>query len=192
MAILNQINKNHISLQPKNHNNQNTIIMKKTIIITCLLIGLQTQAQSDSNALNGPNDCLIQAPGSCPVEFLKEAFCYRDTSVCSFLHHMDSIRFYDALFIQAYRQDIFPELNLIQAARILSTSDQQTLHEIFEYSICLVSPDSCYADGASGLTIYHTPITSEECPPNDNNCHGGPSDAKICQVTPEACTFSGN
>ena len=163
--------------------------MKKITLITCLLLTLQAHTQT--NPQYGPNDCLVLSPGSCPVDFLKDAFCYRDESICFFLSFTNSFRFYDSRFLRAYGDIVFPDTPKIVAAQILASGDEQTLHEIFEFSICLVSPDSCYNDGASGLTIYHTPL-SDECPPSDDNCHGGPSDSRICQVTPEACTLSGD
>jgi len=93
--------------------------MRKITLIIGLFIALQTNAQS--NPLNGPNDCLVQTPGSCPVDFLKNAICYRDPSVCRFFSFSNSFRFYDILFLSRYGNTVFPELNNIEAAQLLSS-----------------------------------------------------------------------
>ncbi|WP_395374428.1 hypothetical protein [Marinicella sp. W31] len=166
--------------------------MKKIFLIICCLVSIQTHSQSSSSSpLNGPNDCLIQTPGSCPADFLLKAFCFRDESVCSFPTSFIDFRLIHIRYYQDYGDVIFPDISGAQAISILRSGDEAALHEIYEYSICLISPDSCYTDGESGLTVYHSSV-NDECPPSNNNCQGGPTDSKICQVTPEACTNIGD
>ena len=161
------------------------------LIFTFLICSLYTiPAQTQGNPENGPNDCLLNQTANCPISFMLNAFCLRDTASCWFFHGSETYRLKDKYFLQNYSEYLFgtPADVPLPQFPVLDTYPTATLHEIFEYLICFNDPNSCYSIGTNGLTIYHN---SSECPPEqqeNGGCHGGPRDSRICQVTPEACS----
>lgn len=174
-----------------------SIKLKALILVLISYIEISTaQINEPNNTIiiqtynqNGPNDCLLNSTDKCPVDFLIKVFCLHDEAICINSFNSDNPRLRNQQFWTKYGHllsDFDPNNIAYSHVSVLNLYPEETIHELFEYIICDLSEESCYAEGFNGLTIYSD---DTDCFMDDDFC-GGPTDSAVCQVTPEAC--SGN
>ena len=138
----------------------------------------------------GPESCLKENE-SCPIWFLQDIICHIDKSVCLYDKSINRYRFVTRLFSDKYA-DVYKDSSLpVGQNNISSVKELQTLidHEMYEYVICYKEQSLCY-------------FNYDECP-DERSCPEGhgwqiylyglnwkPSDAKVCQRMPDACSSS--
>jgi len=152
--------------------------MKKILLL--LLISTLSIQKSTGNTLEylqqGPDNCLLAEPGTCPVNFLTYLYCEYNSSLEDDQPMCTYIPTHDTYFLNA---DLFiTHHNLGLDSSYFHQLPDEILHDIFEDVICSSFPGICFTIEHIGHTLYQN--RSPDDPVID--------DGAICQITPEACS----